>query len=404
MQQAKVHELQHLNPQPASGNFQARSRPPAAKLTSIVSDGTRELDQDKSGYGHESADPALNLSPQVSEQVAVMLDSYSRAMIDQCAKIERKVRKLAAHWEAASVVGPLAGIPRSQFEKVMCDVLSAYLIHRACEQGVQAMAGLMDLQNKPFESLGRASYVPGLEKILAPLVLVHMRERELDSHSLEKVVFEVFVTFSNLLMPSSQSCGSMRYLYHFLYEDLSQIEWRMDFFNKLFAKAAPELFTQFKGINLKTEFFLHGWMLALFHKVQGLDGIEFTLRIWDLYLLLGEPILYCFALVTLKSKLHQLSNAPMRTWLEFFDGIKKLKIPEHCHVCVVGGEASAYGSEIYDQVSNENSKALIPLTSEALEMFVDFDVPRLFASYERQQLIAEQKNEIFTKMFLDDFD
>lgn len=42
------------------------------------------------------------------------------------------------------------------------------------------MAGLMDLQNKPFESLGQASYVTGLEKILAPLVLVHMRDREFD--------------------------------------------------------------------------------------------------------------------------------------------------------------------------------------------------------------------------------
>lgn len=128
MQQAKAQELQHLNPQPPNGNFQPLTRPSGIKLTSIVSEGTREIDQEKSSYVLESPDKALTVSPQASEQVTVMLDSYTRTMIDQFSKVERKVRKLAAHWEAASVIGPLAGIPRSHFEKVMCDVLSAYLI------------------------------------------------------------------------------------------------------------------------------------------------------------------------------------------------------------------------------------------------------------------------------------
>lgn len=51
---------------------------------------------------HETTDKALGLSPQVSEHVnTLVMDSYSRAMVDQCSKIERKVRKLAMHWEAA---------------------------------------------------------------------------------------------------------------------------------------------------------------------------------------------------------------------------------------------------------------------------------------------------------------
>mmetsp|Transcript_3451 Transcript_3451/g.5867 ORF Transcript_3451/g.5867 Transcript_3451/m.5867 type:complete len:81 (+) Transcript_3451:852-1094(+) len=78
-----------------------------------------------------------------------------------------------------------------------------------------------------------------------------------------------------------------------------------------------------------SKFFLHGWMLDMFLNVQGLDGLEFVLRIWDLYLLHGEPILYCLALAILKSKFTKLNNAPMQAWLDFFKDIKKLKVPLH---------------------------------------------------------------------------
>ena len=63
MQQAKAQELQHLNPQPSNGNFKPRARPSGAKLTSIVSEGTREIDQEKSSYVLDSPDKALTLSP-----------------------------------------------------------------------------------------------------------------------------------------------------------------------------------------------------------------------------------------------------------------------------------------------------------------------------------------------------
>lgn len=52
-------------------------------------------------------------------------------------------------------------------------------------------------------------------------------------------------------------------------------------------------------------------MMAMFYNVQGLEGIELILRIWDAYLLHGEPIIYCIALAILKSKLHKMNNAPM---------------------------------------------------------------------------------------------
>lgn len=101
----------------------------------------------------------------------------------------------------------------------------------------------------------------------------------------------------------------------------------MDFFNKLFQRVLPRLHQEFLGINLKDEFFIYGWLMAMFHNVQGLEGIEFVLRIWDLYLLHGEPILYCFALVILKGKEKSFQNAPMERWLDFFSGLKKLRVP-----------------------------------------------------------------------------
>ena len=66
----------------------------------------------------------------------------------------------------------------------------------------------------------------------------------------------------------------------------------------------------------------------MFAKVQGLEGLELVLRIWDIYLLYGESVLYCFAIVILKSKLQTLTNAPMTDWLDAFDDMKKLKIPK----------------------------------------------------------------------------
>ena len=126
----------------------------------------------------------------------------------------------------------------------------------------------------------------------------------------------------------SASNDDLFFLRHFIDDDPSQIEMRMDFFGKLFALVLPELHRQFQGINLESEFFLHGWMMALFCNVQGLDGVEFVFRIWDLYLLHGEPIIYCVTLAILKSKLYKLNDAPMQYWLDFFQKIKKLKLPQ----------------------------------------------------------------------------
>ena len=55
-------------------------------------------------------------------------------------KIQRKVKKLCAHWESASIIGEMAEIPVELFSNVMTDVLAAFLIHKANINGVQSAA------------------------------------------------------------------------------------------------------------------------------------------------------------------------------------------------------------------------------------------------------------------------
>jgi len=43
---------------------------------------------------------------------------------------------------------------------------------------------------------------------------------------------------------------------------------------------------------------------------------------------------------------------------------------------------------------------LIPLTQQIIGIFYTYDVTNLFKEHETQQMVAEQKNEVFTKMYL----
>ena len=126
-----------------------------------------------------------------------------------------------------------------------------------------------------------------------------------------------------------------------------------------------------------------------------------------MYLLHGEPILYCVALVILRVKLYKLNNAPMQSWLDFFSRIKKIKIPAQSHIYQVGHDnennRGSQGCDLdqdRDVINNQNSKMLIPLTQQIIGIFYAYDVTSLFKEHETQQLVAEQKNEVFTKMYL----
>lgn len=267
-------------------------------------------------------DPVSHGRPSTADVlVGQHLDPFSEHMLAQFNKIQRKVAKLAAHWEKASVIGDLADIPVAPFQQLMNDVLCAFLLHRASINGLQSNMSDLSHCNTAQSALylqrleQSAIFISGLEKILAPLVLVHLREQHsFEPQLLQRTAEQVFCCFTNLVLSTgggSASQDQLFFLKHFITDDFSQIEWRMDFFDKLFGLAEPLLHGQFQGIDLKNEYFLHGWMMAMFGNVQGLEGIEFVLRIWDLYLLHGEAVIYCVALAILKSKLHKLNNAPM---------------------------------------------------------------------------------------------
>ena len=142
-------------------------------------------------------------------------------MIIQFIKIEKKVNKIAVHWEEANIIGSQTEINTKDFITAMNDVLCTFLVYKASIHGVQAMANLMDFKNEHFQNLGQASYVSGMEKILAPLLLVHMRDREISERLLAQITQEVFVSFTNLVTPTGQSISSISYLHNFLTDNLA---------------------------------------------------------------------------------------------------------------------------------------------------------------------------------------
>merc|ERR1712167_229358 len=98
-----------------------------------------------------------------------------------------------------------------------------------------------------------ASFVSGLEKVLAPLAIIHLRElRVFEVHALQKTEEQVFSCFTNLVLSTGSGSASQDQLFflkHFISDDFSQVEWRMDFFAKLFGIAEPRLHGQFRGID-----------------------------------------------------------------------------------------------------------------------------------------------------------
>lgn len=96
----------------------------------------------------------------------------------------------------ASVIGELAEIPVNVFQKVMTNVLHCYFIYKANLCGVQNTQFDYNLSEN-FE------FVSGLEKILAPLALIHLRYRK--SFDIQTISSEVFICFVNLTIPTGTS-------------------------------------------------------------------------------------------------------------------------------------------------------------------------------------------------------
>jgi len=67
-----------------------------------------------------------------------------------------------------------------------------------------------------------------------------------------------------------------------------------------------------------------------------------------------------------------------------------------------GGQGYLLGSP--DIITNHDSLMMHTLIKDSIDIFVDYNVPALFHAHKAQQLVAEQKHEIFSKLYLTDDD
>mmetsp|Transcript_28778 Transcript_28778/g.43460 ORF Transcript_28778/g.43460 Transcript_28778/m.43460 type:complete len:152 (+) Transcript_28778:3675-4130(+) len=144
----------------------------------------------------EKAEKLITEKDEKGEEVSI--DVFTEHMLLQFAKIDKKVTKLVDAWEKAGVVGELAKIDSKVFSQIMNDVLCSFLIHRANLNGLQSIIQQslnekIRMSGHEFEEQGWLSlstqslYVTGLDKVLAPLVLVHLKaQTNWETASIEK--------------------------------------------------------------------------------------------------------------------------------------------------------------------------------------------------------------------------
>lgn len=131
----------------------------------------------------------------------------TEVIVDQLHKIAKKVRKLSREWDKASIVGgDLTDIPLEAFETVMIDVLQTYLLYRESSNGVRGFNNDVLMEQYHF-------FPDDIEKALAPLVLVHLREmNRFDEQSLQDVSSQIFIVFVNLTMGSYEKLSFLKHL------------------------------------------------------------------------------------------------------------------------------------------------------------------------------------------------
>lgn len=142
--------------------------------------------------------------------------------------------------------------------------------------------------------------------------------------------YTVFKCFINLL-----------HSYHFLSffrGEMSEIKWRVEFFNEHLEKRMPLLLLHFKALDISSELFLMHWFLNLFSNVFDLETV---FRIWDNFLLEGEVFAFKagiafieyfnleFKMATFDDAISLLKNPPEDIFCSdlYFNIIEDIKIP-----------------------------------------------------------------------------
>eukprot|EP00455_Lapot_gusevi_P056334 TRINITY_DN9337_c0_g3_i6.p1 TRINITY_DN9337_c0_g3~~TRINITY_DN9337_c0_g3_i6.p1 ORF type:complete len:216 (-),score=56.54 TRINITY_DN9337_c0_g3_i6:27-632(-) len=101
--------------------------------------------------------------------------------------------------------------------------------------------------------------------------------------------YNAFVCFANLL--------NSPFLLAFINLNAAAMQERYAIFDTLFRTHLPQLYQHFQSESVGCELYFMEWCLTLFSKRLALDVVS---RVWDCYILLGEPVVYRTAVGILK--------------------------------------------------------------------------------------------------------
>eukprot|EP00301_Raphidiophrys_heterophryoidea_P004036 c11789_g2_i1.p1 GENE.c11789_g2_i1~~c11789_g2_i1.p1 ORF type:complete len:184 (+),score=42.36 c11789_g2_i1:35-553(+) len=93
-------------------------------------------------------------------------------------------------------------------------------------------------------------------------------------------------------------------LYHMNNDPVHQL---LEAFDSLLQESLPEIHTHLTRLNIRTEMFLLEWFMTLYSRVLPVD---LAARVWDLYMLYRDPILFRTAFAILKLLWPKIQVAP----------------------------------------------------------------------------------------------
>lgn len=141
--------------------------------------------------------------------------------------------------------------------------------------------------------------------------------------------FEAFRTLCNML---NRKCHMA-----FFQMDMKKIQGYKDVFIAMLQEYLPAIHTRFEAIGVEPELFIFDWFITLYTRSMSL---EIASRIWDVYFLQGEIVLFKTALGILRtmekriigqsfdSVAYDLTHLPVMDEVEFFANVEALMITE----------------------------------------------------------------------------
>ena len=148
--------------------------------------------------------------------------------------------------------------------------------------------------------------------------------------------FEAFRVLCNML---NRKCHMA-----FFQMDMKKIQGYKDTFRTLLQDLLPSVHAHFEAIGVELELFIFDWFITLFTRSLPL---EIASRIWDMYFLEGEIVLFKTSigiLKTIEKRLlgqpfdvvaYDLTHLPAMDELDFFQNVNSLLLPEKRFLAVL---------------------------------------------------------------------